>query len=140
MVYSYQSVVALKVFVLLGHIIKEMLYISVIEYLLKEKILPDFVKLKFSTLNFFIRSFIKEHPKFFKMFQTILKLLVGPHYHIEGLLIFLLPVYEMLQPSPRSLDIAPGALFAFMPNEFIPLWVVKIHLLLLLEHNLELRV
>lgn len=140
MVYSDQSVVALKVFVLLRHVIKEMLYISVIEYLLKEKILPDFIKLEFSTLNFFIRSFIEEHPEFFKMFQTILKLLVGPHDHIECLLIFLLPVYEMLQPSPRSLDVAPGALFAFMPDKFVALRIVKIHLLLLLEDNLKLRV
>ena len=81
----------------------------VVQDFLQEQILPDFVELKFSVLVLVVDGFVEEQPEFFKVLQAILELLVRSHYHVEGLLVLLLAVDEVLETRAGALDVAPCA-------------------------------
>lgn len=74
------------------------------------------------------------------MLEAVLELLVRPHDHIEGLLVLLLTVNEVLEAGARVLNISPGAALTFLPNEFVALSILQIHFLLLLERDVKLGV
>ena len=112
----------------------------IVEYFFKKQILPYFVKLKFSMLVLVVDGFVEEQPEFFKVLQAILELLVRSHYHVEGLLVLLLAVDEVLEAGAGVLDVAPRAPLALLADELVALAILQIHLLLLLECNVKLSV
>ena len=112
----------------------------VVQDLLQEEILPDLVKLEFPVLIFIVYCFIEEQPELFEVLKAILKLLVRPHDHVEGLLVLLLAVNEALEACAGVLDVAPSASLALLADELVALAILEVHLLLLLESNMQLGV
>ena len=88
----------------------------IVQYLLQEKILPDFVKLKLPVLVLVVDGFIEEQPELFKVLQAVLELLVRSHDHVEGLLVLLLAVDEVLEAGAGVFDVTPRASLAFLAD------------------------
>ena len=133
-------VVVLQTVILVRHIVEEVLDVVIVQDLFKKQILPNFIELKLSVLILVINRLVKEKPKFFQVLQAILQLLIGSHNHVEGLLVLLLAVDEVLESGPGVFDVAPRGPLALLPDELVALPVVQVHFLLLLEGKVELGV